>query len=79
MDMVNKILSGRLIMVVVFSVAYCVVIILLAGMAIKKIVTPEIFLGIFAGFSGIVSMIVTSYFGRTDRSSGNGKDTQNHS
>lgn len=65
--MLNKLLSGRLIMVIIFSATYCLVIIGCVILAMMKLMSIEAFLGIFSGFSAIMLLIAKSYYERQDR------------
>lgn len=48
-------------------VTYCVIMILTFVLACLGRVNGEVFLGMFAGLSGLATFVVKSYFDRNDR------------
>ena len=66
---ISKLTSGRFIMTVAFTVTYCLVIIASIVLAIMKLLMIETFLALIAGFLGLTTLIVESYFKR-DRKNG---------
>jgi Na+-driven multidrug efflux pump len=63
----NKLLSGRYIMVLAFTGAYCFTVVLSIVSVLVGRMSVEVFMGIFSAFSMLVGIIVKSYFERTDR------------
>ena len=64
---IDKLLSGRYYQTVVFTTTYCLVILGLCVMTIRKIIDAATFLGVFAGFTTMVVLINEWYFKREDR------------
>jgi len=64
---IDKGFSGRFICLTSIAVTYCVVIILVLVLVVKKIIGWEAFVGIFTPFALIAQDVVQSYFNRTDR------------
>ena len=64
---ISKMMSARFLMAVMFAATYCGVMVGCVVLTVKKILPVEAFLGIFAGFSGVATMIYESYFKREDR------------
>ena len=63
----SKWLSGRFLMVVGFTGAYCLTIIGAIICVSTGKMAVEVFMGIFTAFSTLVGIIVESYFKREDR------------
>lgn len=71
--MIEKLLSGRYFQSVIFSTTYCICIVGSLILAIKKIISVEVFLALFAGFTPMVILINEWYFKREDRAKNGGK------
>ena len=63
-----KITSVRLIITIAFTYTYCTIMLSCLEMVKSKIMELETFLGILAGFTPLVILIVEWYFKREDRS-----------
>lgn len=62
-----KITSVRLIITIAFTYTYCTIMLSCLEMVKSKIMGLETFLGILAGFTPLVILIVEWYFKRDDR------------
>ena len=71
-EQMNKILSARFLMAVLFSTTYCAVIFLCTLCMLKKILAVETGIALIAAFALIVREIADDYFNRNDRGQ-NGK------
>jgi len=70
---VAKFTSARWFMTVAFTSTYCIAILGLCLLAIKKTITTEVFLAVWAGFTPMVILINEWYFKREDRNGGGEK------
>lgn len=61
-NIVNKCLSARFLMTIIFSFTYCGVILGCTYAMLKGKLTIDAFLGIFVGFVTLSTMITKSYF-----------------
>lgn len=65
--MFKKLTSGRWIQTVLFTFTYCIAILFFCVMTVKKIITTETLMAIWAGFAAIVALVTSWYFERKDR------------
>ncbi len=70
----SKLLSARFLCTVLIVGTYCLAILWCLWFVTKDKIEINAFLGIFVGFAGLASQIVSSYFGRKR----NEKDTTNN-
>ena len=63
-----KEISGRKIILVTTVSTYCLCIIGSVVLTVMKLLSVDVFLALFGGLSGVVVLIVNSYFDRRDRS-----------
>lgn len=63
----EKFSSGRWLQTVAFTFTYCIVILGLTYMTIKKTISVDVFLAVWAGFTPLVILITEWYFKREDR------------
>ena len=61
---VEKVTSARWLTTLLVVGTYCGIILLCLVLAMKDKLSVEAFLGVFAGFSGLASLVVKSYFDR---------------
>ena len=75
-EQMDKILSARFLMTILFSSAYCVVILLCTYAMIRKIIAVETGVALIGAFALIVREIADDYFKREDRKIENGGDAK---
>jgi hypothetical protein len=73
----TKLLSGRLIILVMSYFTYCLCMVGITIMTMTKVIAPDVFLALFAGLTGLVTLIGNSYFQRTDRNNENIEQPKN--
>ena len=66
-EQMNKILSARFLMAILFSVTYCLVVVLCTYCMLKKILAVETGVAVIAAFALVVREIADDYFKREDR------------
>ncbi len=59
---IGKMFSGRFIATTAIIITYCASIIVCLFLTAKKLMELETFLGVFAGFSGLATFVIKSYF-----------------
>lgn len=64
MEFLKKMSSGRFYATVVLVTTYCICMVGFGVMAIIKVISPDVFIGLFAGFSALVGAVVTYYFNK---------------
>ena len=72
-EQMNKILSARFLMAILFSVTYCGVILLCTYAMIKKVLAVETGIALIGAFALVVREIADDYFKREDRAKENGQ------
>ncbi len=70
----NKEMSARKIMAIMFSVTYCLIMLACTIALLKKSVTVETYVALLGAFALVVREIISAYFDRKDR--GNGTPTE---
>ena len=63
----NKEISARKIMAIMFSITYCVIMVSCTIALIIKLLTVETYVALLGAFALVVREIVDNYFNRTDR------------
>ena len=64
---IDKVMSGRWFTTVLIITTYCALMIFSAVLTYRGKITCETFLSLFAGFTGLVTLIINQYFHRGDR------------
>lgn len=64
---INKIMSARFLMAIIFTITYCLVEIGCLLLTWKRYISVEVFIAQFATFAVIMREIIDAYFKRTDR------------
>jgi hypothetical protein len=65
--LLDKLMSGRFIATVFIIGTYCLFIYKLVYLLEQKVISNDLFMGIFSGFASLATAIIVFYFTRTDR------------
>lgn len=66
-EVLRKIFSARFITTMMLTTTYCLSMLACLYFTAAKVMSVDVFLALFAGFSGLATMVLKSYFERTDR------------